>query len=70
MLLMRDGLMRIRLDRSELPGQGTKVEPVRIQNPAKDLDHVKREILASRFFEIPATGIDEMQHRGGRAIGG
>jgi hypothetical protein len=55
--------MRIRVDRSELPGQGTKAEPVRIQNPAKSFDHVKREILAVRFFEIPAAAIDEMQNR-------
>jgi hypothetical protein len=29
-------------------------EPVRIQNPAIKLDHAKREVIASRFFEIPA----------------
>jgi superfamily II DNA or RNA helicase len=51
------------------PIEDPKAEPVRIQNPVKNLDHVKREILAARFFEIPAAAIDEMQDRGGR-IGG
>ena len=32
-------------------------ELIRIQNPAKKLDHVKREIVAARFFEIPADAI-------------
>lgn len=32
--------------------------PIRIQNPAKKLDHVKREIAAIRFFEIPAGAIE------------
>jgi hypothetical protein len=46
------------------PLEAPKAEPVRIQNPVKNLDHVKREILTSRFFEIPATAIDGMQDRG------
>lgn len=32
-------------------------EPVRIQNPAKQLDHAKREVVAARFFDIPATAV-------------
>jgi hypothetical protein len=39
------------------PLEAPKAEPVRIRNPVKNLDHVKREILASRFFEIPAEAI-------------
>ena len=37
-------------------------ELVRIQYPAVKLDHAKREIVASRFFEIPAEAIN--QHGG------
>jgi len=36
--------------------------PIRIQNPAKKLDHVKREIAAIRFFEIPAGAIESYQY--------
>lgn len=32
-------------------------ELVRIQNPAVRLDHAKREIVAARFFEIPAEAV-------------
>ena len=35
---------------------------VRIQNPAVRLDHAKREVIASRFFEIAADAIN--QHAG------
>jgi len=31
--------------------------PVMIQNPAKHLDHAKKEIVAARFFDIPAAAI-------------
>ncbi|MEW6248027.1 MAG: helicase-related protein [Nitrospirota bacterium] len=37
---------------------GPNPELVRIQNPAARLDHVKREIVAARFFEIPADAVD------------
>lgn len=30
---------------------------IRIQNPAMKLDHAKREVVASRFFEIPAEAV-------------
>ncbi len=36
---------------------GKEPELVRIQNPAVKLDHAKREIVAARFFEIPAEAI-------------
>ena len=32
-------------------------EPLRIRNPAKHLDHAKREVVAQRFFDIPANAI-------------
>jgi len=32
-------------------------ELVRIHDPATKLDHAKREIVAARFFEIPAKAI-------------
>jgi hypothetical protein len=28
-------------------------EPLRIQNPAKHLDHAKREVVAARYYDIP-----------------
>jgi len=34
-------------------------EPIRIQNPAKHLDHAKREIVAARYYDIPADAISE-----------
>ncbi|MBI4639225.1 MAG: DUF3883 domain-containing protein, partial [Candidatus Tectomicrobia bacterium] len=37
-------------------------EVVRIQNPAAALDHAKREIIAARFFEIPAEAITAIGH--------
>ncbi len=36
---------------------GPAPELARIQNPAVRLDHAKREIVAARFFEIPAEAI-------------
>jgi len=36
---------------------GENPELVRIQNPAAKLDHAKREIVAARFFEIPAEAV-------------
>jgi len=33
-------------------------ELVRIQNPAARLDHAKREIVAARFYEIPAEAVN------------
>ena len=34
-------------------------EPLRIQNPAKHLDHAKKEVVAARFFDIPAAAVEE-----------
>jgi len=39
------------------PLENPDAEPIRIQNPAQKLDHAKREIVAARFFEIPAEAI-------------
>jgi superfamily II DNA or RNA helicase len=33
-------------------------EPLRIQNPVKHLDHAKREVIAARYFDIPAEAIE------------
>lgn len=33
-------------------------EPVRIQNPTKHLDYAKREIVAARYYDIPADAIE------------
>ncbi len=42
---------------------GKNPELVRIQNPAARLDHAKREIVAARFFEIPAEAVAEAATR-------
>ena len=39
------------------PLENPDAEPIRIKNPAKKLDHAKREIIAARFFEIPAEAV-------------
>jgi hypothetical protein len=44
---------------------GPAPELVRIQNPAIRLDHAKREIVAARFFEIPAEAVVEAGRRAG-----
>jgi hypothetical protein len=33
-------------------------EPLRIQNPAKRLDHAKREVVAARYYDIPSEAIE------------
>ncbi|HIQ21896.1 MAG TPA: DUF3883 domain-containing protein [Planctomycetes bacterium] len=38
---------------------GDRPELVTIRNPAAKLDHAKREIVAARFYEIPAEAIEE-----------
>jgi hypothetical protein len=38
---------------------GPKPELVIIRNPAAKLDHAKKEVNAARFFEIPASAIEQ-----------
>jgi len=38
-------------------------EPLKIQNPAKHLDHAKREVVAARYYDIPADAIEEAARR-------
>ena len=45
---------------------GDAPELVTIRNPAAKLDHAKREVVAARYYEIPAGDIDEAaDHRNG-----
>jgi hypothetical protein len=39
-------------------------EPLIIQNPAKHLDHAKKEIVAARYFYIPAAAIELAAKKG------
>jgi superfamily II DNA or RNA helicase len=39
------------------PLDNPEAEPIRIQNPAKHLDHAKREVIAARFYDISADAI-------------
>lgn len=38
-------------------------EPLRIQNPAKHLDHAKKEVVAARYYDIPADAIEQVARR-------
>jgi len=40
------------------PLKNPDAEPLRIQNPAKHLDHAKREVVAARYYDIPAEAIE------------
>ena len=44
---------------------GDSPELVRIHNPVAKLDHAKREIVAARFYEIPAEAIEHVKSSGG-----
>lgn len=39
------------------PLDGPSPEPLRIRNPAKSLDHAKKEVFAGRHFDIPAEAV-------------
>jgi superfamily II DNA or RNA helicase len=41
------------------PLDGPDPEPLRIQNPAKHLDHAKREVVAARYYDIPANAVED-----------
>jgi len=34
-------------------------EPLRIQNPVKHLDHAKKEVIAARYYDIPAEAVEQ-----------
>jgi len=38
-------------------------ELLRIQSPAKHLDHAKREIVAARYYDIPAEAVEQAANR-------
>jgi hypothetical protein len=40
-------------------------EPLRIQNPATRLDYAKREVVAARYYDIPADAVEAAATRGG-----
>ncbi len=43
-------------------------EPLRIRNPAKHLDHAKREVVAARHYDIPAEAIEQAARTSGSQI--
>lgn len=43
---------------------GDLPELVRIHNPVAKLDHAKREIVAARFYEIPAEAVTAASTKG------
>ncbi len=48
------------------PLDNPRAEPLRIQNPAKQLDYAKKEVVAARYFDIPAEAVEKAS-RGGAA---
>ncbi len=40
------------------PLDGPAPVPVMVQNPAKHLDHARREIVAARYYDLPAEAIE------------
>jgi hypothetical protein len=42
-------------------------EPLRVQNPVKHLDHAKREVIAARYYDIPAEAIEDAAGKQGEA---
>jgi len=53
------------------PLDGPSPEPLRIRNPARHLDHAKKEVVVARYYDIAAQVIDQVaaQQRDGRARG-
>ena len=47
------------------PLENPDAMPVMIQNPAKHLDYAKKEVVAARYYDVPATAIEQaaQQHR-------
>lgn len=41
------------------PLNGPDAEPLRIQNPAKHLDHAKREVITARYYDITAEAVED-----------
>jgi len=41
-------------------------EPLCIRNPAKLLDHAKREVVAARYYDVPAAAIEAAGQKVGR----
>ena len=41
------------------PLENPDAMPVMIQNPAKHLDHAKKEVVAARYYDIPATAVEK-----------
>ena len=39
------------------PLENADATPVLVQNPAKHLDHAKREVVAARYYDIPANAV-------------
>ena len=48
------------------PLNNPEPEPIRIQNPVKHLDHAKREVVAARYFDVPAGAIENAARRQGQ----
>jgi hypothetical protein len=41
------------------PLDGPDPVPIMVQNPAKNLEHVKREIVAARYYDLPAGAVEQ-----------
>ena len=45
------------------PLENPKAVPVMVQNPGKHLDYAKKEVVAARYYDIPATAIEKAAQR-------
>ena len=41
------------------PLENPDAMPVMIQNPAKHLDYAKKEVVAARYYDVPATAVEQ-----------
>ena len=40
--------------------------PLKVQNPAACLDHAKKEVVAARYYDLPADAVEQAAHDQGR----
>ncbi len=41
------------------PLQNPDAVPVMVRNPAKHLDHAKKEVVAARYYDVPASAVEQ-----------
>ena len=44
------------------PLENPDAAPVLVQNPARHLDYAKREVVAARYYDVPASAVEKATH--------